>query len=286
LAHRILLWRAVESRGAMVGTRLSSSARRGHRLVAAAVVVATLAAPAVSFVSGLIAPAPRSPCIERQASGPVPYDTLQKQHPKGYKKKLYKRMPNSRLSLEDIMKRITTVLLKNMEEHFRDAPIKTVDLMKEIGLTGRQMKTKRFIIDALQMLQAQKVIYKVKANPARWEIHEEYRKYGVPPVSKFNREPWALTHLLEFKRTKKPKFGPVHGLYRPKDRDFLKEKGLPLQSIYDPIAKTDPYFTGDLADMRCSQPFTSEYKLVAERVPVPPKDKDGKFVQFDADADE
>eukprot|EP00434_Breviolum_minutum_P000284 symbB.v1.2.000236.t1/scaffold4.1/size633627/18 len=257
--------------------------RRSGALVAC--LVALMAVP-LSFVgfAGVRPTAQRTSSVTRHASGPVPFDTVQKKHPKGYKKQLYKRMPNSELSNEVIMKRITTVLLKNMQETFRDAPMKTVDLMKEVGLTGNQMKSKRFIIDALQLLQAQKVVYKVKQNPARWEIHEEYRKYGVPPVSFNKRLPWKKTDLLKFKRTKVPKFGPVHGLYRPKDRDFLKEKGLPLQAIYDPIVKPDPYTSGDPFDLSLSVPLLRD--KLHDRVPRAPKDKDGKFVQFDADAEE
>merc|ERR1712241_310346 len=92
--------------------------------------------------------------------------------------------------------------------------MKTLDIMKEIGLKGRQVKEKKYINDALYLLMAQKVIYKVKQNPIRWEIHEEYRKWGVPPISLDRRAPWKLTHLLEFDRVKVPKYGPIHGEYR------------------------------------------------------------------------
>lgn len=247
-----------------------------------------LAAMPLSFVgyAGVRPTQVRTNSVARQARGPVPSDTVEKKKPRGYKKQLFKRMPNSNLSIEAIMKRITTILIKNMEEDFRDAPMKTVDLMKDVGLTGNQMKSKRFIIEALQLLQAQKVVHKVKQNPARWEIHEEYRKYGVPPISRSKRSPWSLTHLLQFKRTKAPKFGPAHGLYRPKDRDFLKSRDLPLQAIYDPIVKPDPYSSGDLADLDVNPPRAREVDpvLYQDMLPEAPKDKDGKFVTFDQEA--
>merc|ERR1712039_1034844 len=111
-----------------------------------------------------------------------------------------KRMPDSKLSVPEMMKRITTVLIKNIDERWRDAPMKTLDIMKEIGLRGRQIKVKKYINNALYLLMAQKVIHKVKQNPIRWEIHEEYRKFGVPPISYDRRDPWKLTHLLKFHR--------------------------------------------------------------------------------------
>merc|ERR1711972_1186115 len=123
-------------------------------------------------------------------------------------------MPDSNPDTEEIMKRITTVLIKNIDERWRDAPMKTLDIMKEIGLRGRQIKEKKHINNALYLLMAQKVIHKVKQNPIRWEIHEEYRRHGVPPISRNTRAPWALTHLLQFEKTKVPKYGPIHGEYR------------------------------------------------------------------------
>merc|ERR1712061_699317 len=104
------------------------------------------------------------------------------------------------------------------------APMKTLDIMKEIGLRGRQIKEKKHINNALYLLMAQKVIFKVKQNPIRWEIHERYRKDGVPPVSLDKRDPWALTHLLKFKRTKVPKYGPIHGEYRIPYDEMLRRK--------------------------------------------------------------
>eukprot|EP00448_Togula_jolla_P037403 CAMPEP_0170622288 /NCGR_PEP_ID=MMETSP0224-20130122/29048_1 /TAXON_ID=285029 /ORGANISM="Togula jolla, Strain CCCM 725" /LENGTH=122 /DNA_ID=CAMNT_0010948591 /DNA_START=27 /DNA_END=395 /DNA_ORIENTATION=- len=94
-------------------------------------------------------------------------------------------------------------------------------LMKEIGLKGGQMKNKRDINRALFMLQAQKVVYKVKQNPIRWEIHEEYRKNGVPRISNDERAPFKLMHNIKFKSTKVPKYGPVHGEYRPNTPDLM-----------------------------------------------------------------
>merc|ERR1712113_173213 len=82
-----------------------------------------------------------------------------------------------------MMKRIVTVLIKNIDEKWRDAPMKTLDIIKEIGLQGYQIKKKSYINKALQMLQGQQVIFKAKNNPIRWEIHEKYREHGVPPIS-------------------------------------------------------------------------------------------------------
>lgn len=210
----------------------------------------------------------------------MPYDSVEKKLPKGWKRSFMKRMPDSRLNLQDIMQRVTTILIKNMEEKFRDAPMKTADLMKEIGLRGRQIKEKEEINNALYLLNAQKIVQKVKQNPIRWEIHEEYRKYGVPPISWDKRAPWKMVHLLQFERTKVPKYGPTHGLYRPEDRQFLIDNDLPLSSIYDPIFKPDPFVTGDFA-LRPKR-LPREPKL-STRLPQPPKDADGNVVQHDWD---
>merc|ERR1712242_244017 len=128
--------------------------------------------------------------------------------PEGMKRQMMKRMPRTTYDTEEMMRRITTVLIKNIDEKWRDAPMKTLDIMKEIGLRGRQIK------DALYLLMGQKVIHKIKQNPIRWEIHEEYRKNGVPPISQDKRAPWKPTHLLKFDSIKVPKYGPIHGEYR------------------------------------------------------------------------
>merc|ERR1712007_282290 len=129
-------------------------------------------------------------------------------------------------------------LIRNIDEKWRDAPMKTWDIMKEIGLRGRQIKEKKHINKALYLLFAQKVIYKVKQNPIRWEIHEEYRKHGLPEISRNKRSPWMLAHLLKFKRTKVPKHGPIHGEYRPNMRlgrapndRYAKHKYMPEEMV-------------------------------------------------------
>lgn len=155
-----------------------------------------------------------------RSSGNLVPDTVQKPVPKGWKRQLMKRMPDSKLSTEEMMRRITTVLIKNMDEKWRDAPMKTLDIMKEIGCRGRQIKEKKYINDALYMLMGQKVIHKYKQNPIRWEIHEEYRKEGVPPISMDKRAPWKLTHLLKFEKVKVPKYGPIHGEYRKNNKMY------------------------------------------------------------------
>eukprot|EP00931_Biecheleriopsis_adriatica_P081050 TRINITY_DN543_c0_g1_i1.p1 TRINITY_DN543_c0_g1~~TRINITY_DN543_c0_g1_i1.p1 ORF type:complete len:291 (-),score=58.94 TRINITY_DN543_c0_g1_i1:205-1077(-) len=266
-------------------SRTATMCTAARCLVIAAVGLLWSAAPVDSFVSGMLfqrRAEMSSPTMLRvYGSGPVPYDTLGKRLPQGLKKVYLKRMPDSNLDTEEMMKRITTVLLKNMEETFRVAPLRTKDLMKEIGLRGNQIKYKRYVTPALQLLQAQKVIYKVKQNPARWEIHEEYRKYGVPPVSKDKREPWKFTHLLQFKRTKAPKFGPTHGMYRPQDRDFLKAKDLPLSSIHDPILRPDPYMIpgADMSLRDNPPPAGTKYKRPTSG--KLPRDEEGKLLQFD-----
>lgn len=151
----------------------------------------------------------------RAAGFQVP-DTTSKPIQKGLQRQLMKRMPSTWYSTEEIMQRVTTILIKNAEEKFRDAPMRTADLMKEIGLQGKQIKIKKYINNALYLLMAQNVVHKVKQNPIRWELHEEYRKYGLPPISRDRRRPWKFTHLLKFERTKVPKYGPIHGRYKKK----------------------------------------------------------------------
>lgn len=219
--------------------------------------------------------------VALHANGPKPYDSVAKTTTKGLKRALLRKMPSTRLSTETIMKRITTILIKNMQETWRLAPMRTREIMKEVGLQGRQIKEKESINKALDLLQAQKVIHKYKQNPIRWEIHEEYRKYGVPVISWDKRDPWRFTYLLNFDRVKTPTHGPAHGLYRPKDRDFLIEHNLPLASIHDPIMRPDPYVTGDFT-LRQPKPKPGERKpRFSERLPQPPVNKEGKMVQHD-----
>jgi len=155
------------------------------------------------------------PRVTMQASGHLVPSSVAKVLPDNWHRQYMKRMPDSNLDLETMMQRITTVLIKNVDEKWRDAPMRTLDVMKEIGLRGKQIKTKKHINKALYMLFAQKVIYKVKQNPIRWEIHEEYRREGLPRISKNKLKPWKLADELKFKSTKAPKYGPIHGEYRP-----------------------------------------------------------------------
>merc|ERR1719217_1982742 len=114
------------------------------------------------------------------------------------------------------MQRVVTVLVKNIDEKFRDAPMRTRDLMKEVGLRGKQIKYKSDINKALYLLLQQKVIHKHKQNPIRWEIHEDYRQGGVPRISWNENDPWRYCNEIEFEgRTTIPKHGPTHGQYRP-----------------------------------------------------------------------
>mmetsp|Transcript_42568 Transcript_42568/g.117436 ORF Transcript_42568/g.117436 Transcript_42568/m.117436 type:complete len:254 (-) Transcript_42568:108-869(-) len=161
------------------------------------------------------ASARNSPRVALRASGPLVPSSVAKELPNNWKRQFMKRMPDSNLGLEQMMQRITTVLIRNIDEKWRDAPMRTLDIMKEIGLRGRQIKEKKHINKALYLLFSQKVIYKAKQNPIRWEIHEEYRKFGVPEISRDTRKPWMLAHLLKFERTTVPKHGPIHGEYRP-----------------------------------------------------------------------
>merc|ERR1719198_1174740 len=195
--------------------------RRGPLALAAAccaVLASTawLAAPQeeAAFVAGGLVPdaaAMRGSRVAMRASGQLVADSVGKRLPKGFKRQLMKRMPDSTLTTEQMMQRITTVLIKNMGETWRDAPMKTPDIMKEIGLRGRQIKEKKYINNALYLLMSQKVVHKVKQNPIRWEVHEAFREHSVPPISGDKRRPWKLAHLLKFEKTRVPKYGPIHG---------------------------------------------------------------------------
>merc|ERR1740123_1344013 len=168
--------------------------------------------PCFDFVTGQRIPATSRVAVAlRYNQGQVDPKSIQKQTPNGMKRQMMKRMPRTTFDTEEMMKRITTVLIKNIDEKWRDAPMKTADIMKEIGLQGFQIKKKSYINKALYMLMGQHVIHKVKQNPIRWEIHEAYRKQGVPPISTDPLNPWRNTHLLKFEKTKPPKYGPIHG---------------------------------------------------------------------------
>jgi len=176
----------------------------------------------------------RGSLTARHSMGPAPvYGSGSLRKPHGWKRQLMKRMPHSTYTTEQIMQRVTTILIHNIEEKWRDAPMKTVDLMKEIGLRGRQIKEKKYINAALDLLSAQKVIYKVKQNPIRWEIHEEYRRDGVPRISRDKRDPWKLSHTLKFERTKVPKYGPAHGIYRDTPESARPRKSPPVGPFPD-----------------------------------------------------
>ncbi|CAK0846891.1 unnamed protein product [Prorocentrum cordatum] len=209
--------------------RFRPVARSVAAAAAAAAALAVLAgapgAPGLGFVSGgrpeLAPTRGGSPTggegVALRATGMQPTyvpNPTHKETKRNRKVKVMARMPCQWFSTAEIMRRIVTVLIHNNEEKFRDAPMRTKDLMKEIGLTGYQMKIKRYVNEALYLLLGQKVIFKAKTSPIRWELHEEYRKDGLPPISKNKRKPWALSWLLQFERTKKPKYGPVHGEYR------------------------------------------------------------------------
>eukprot|EP00930_Biecheleria_cincta_P079335 TRINITY_DN6712_c0_g1_i1.p1 TRINITY_DN6712_c0_g1~~TRINITY_DN6712_c0_g1_i1.p1 ORF type:complete len:312 (-),score=53.01 TRINITY_DN6712_c0_g1_i1:110-1045(-) len=246
-----------------------------------------LVAPSETFVTGTWSGQREtsSSAVALKAAGPNIAHTIGRELPKGWQKKLMKRMPTSRLTTEEIMQRIVTVLIHNMNEKFRDAPMKTLDLMKEIGLRGAQIKSKRFINPALDLLMAQKVILKVKQNPKRWEIHEEYRKYGVPPINMDKRNPWKFCYLLKFKRTTVPKYGPTQGMYRVQDKEFLLERGLPIVSIHQHVKRPDPFAPDAdlrLLNLRPPPQFSRpRYTPIQERIPRQPKDKDGRYVHSD-----
>mmetsp|Transcript_61728 Transcript_61728/g.118940 ORF Transcript_61728/g.118940 Transcript_61728/m.118940 type:complete len:238 (-) Transcript_61728:147-860(-) len=209
----------------MISSRLNRShghpARLAGSTLAAVCCIAALMFPCFNFVAGRHSPAAASGgSVALRAFGqgkkaaleaPVRRQDMQRQMPEGMKRQMMKRMPRTTYDTEEMMRRITTVLIKNIDEKWRDAPMKTLDIMKEIGLQGYQIKTKKYINKALMMLQGQKVIHKVKQNPVRWEIHESYREKGVPPISQERRDPFALKHLIKFESTKVPKYGPIHG---------------------------------------------------------------------------
>lgn len=149
--------------------------------------------------------------------------TLQKPMAKGMRRQLLKRMPSSNLDTKTIMQRVVTVLIKNVAETYRDAPMKTLDLMKEIGLKGWQIKEKEVINKALYLLMAQKVVYKLKQNPIRWELHEEYKAKGLPRISYDRRAPWRKVNNIQLESWKVPRYGPIHGRRLPEDEKALAE---------------------------------------------------------------
>lgn len=166
--------------------------------------------------------------ITRCATGPnMPY-AIEKKQTKGLQRKLMKRMPDTDYDVEEIMRRVVTILIKNIDERWRDGPMKTLQIAKEIGLRGRQIKVFRFVNDALYLLLAEKKVYKYKQNPIRWCIHEDYMARGLPPISMDWRDPWRMKHLIQLEKTEKPKYGPLHGRTLDKDREtwakYLEEK--------------------------------------------------------------
>jgi len=190
---------------------------------------------------------------------PGVYPGKRKEPSKNYRIKLMRRMPTTTYGTEDIMKRIVATLLRNMDGTWRESPMPLKTLMKEVGLRGNQLRSQKYIGPALRLLQGQKVIMKVNLRPEKWEIHEEYRKWGVPPVSWDHADPFKYNNLLKFKRVKKPKYGPANGMYRPEDREFLKSRGLPLTSIHDPYVRTDPWQSGDYQELSEWAPEVNEF---------------------------
>eukprot|EP00929_Paragymnodinium_shiwhaense_P011772 TRINITY_DN117_c0_g3_i1.p1 TRINITY_DN117_c0_g3~~TRINITY_DN117_c0_g3_i1.p1 ORF type:complete len:298 (-),score=57.59 TRINITY_DN117_c0_g3_i1:184-1008(-) len=236
--------------------------RRGQLAAAAAAVAAVVASSSLvvspaglltNFVSGylpgkqaLFSAAPRAEedavaRVALAATGPTLGEQRRKVLPIGWKRQLMKRMPDSNLNTPTLMRRIVTVLVKNIDEKWRDAPMRTRDIMKEVGLRGRQIKEKEDINKALYMLMAQKVIHKVKQNPIRWEIHEEYRMGGVPRVSWNEKDPWRYTDEIRFKSVKVPRYGPIHGEYRP-NKELLTSAPADPKAVYKHIPDTMPEY--------------------------------------------
>lgn len=184
--------------------------------------------------------------VALHGTGPNMKYTLQLPTKKGMRRQLLKRMPASNLDTEEMMKRIVTVLIRNVDETYRNAPMKTLELMKEIGLRGWQIKEKCHINRALYLLYGQKIINKLKQNPIRWELHERYKGYGLPPISRNKRAPWRLSWILKFQRVSEPKHGPSHGRQTPEDIEelkeyFMSEHGkLPLWMIPPPERVAEP----------------------------------------------
>merc|ERR1712039_373880 len=114
------------------------------------------------------------------------------------RKKMLIRMPHTEYTIEEIMQRIVTILIKNMDLSYRQHPLTSHELMKECGLRGRQMETKHFFNKAVYTLLGLRVVHKVMNSPIRWEISEEYREFGVPPISRNSRDTFRYTHLLKF----------------------------------------------------------------------------------------
>lgn len=184
-------------------------------------------------VRSRVAMAARGPNLAADAHRPTPI---------GWKRRLMRRMPSTHFDTETLMKRIVTVLVKNIDEKWRDAPMRTRDIMKEVGLRGRQIKTKKEINAALYMLLQQKVVHKYKQNPIRWEIHEEYRANGVPRVCWNENDPWRYCNELEFERVKVPKYGPIHGQYRPNKVLTTKANAIDIDKDFKYLPDTMPEY--------------------------------------------
>lgn len=201
--------------------------------VALGVFAVTAGTPGRGFAGGCPELAPtRGGSLALRATGEQPTyvpNPTRLETKRNRKVKPMARMPNQWFSTAEMMRRIVTVLIRNNEETFRQGPMKTKDIMKEIALTGDQMKYKKYVNEALYLLMGQKVIFKAKTSPIRWEIHEEYRKDGLPPISKNRRKPWALSWLLQFERTKVPKYGAAHGEYRERPWVPFNKRGEPWE---------------------------------------------------------
>jgi len=153
------------------------------------------------------------PAVAMRAGGPLLAEWQPIKPPK-LTKSYIDRMPHTEFTIEEIMQRMVTILIKNMDLKWRKFPLRTLDLMKEMGLRGRQMKNRNFFNKAAYTLLGLRVVHRVCGNPIRWEISEEYREFGVPPISQDKRDTFKLAHLLKFARNRPPRYGPLHGLYR------------------------------------------------------------------------
>lgn len=78
-------------------------------------------------------------------------------------------------------------------------------------MRGKQIKYIGEFQKAVKMLYGQGYINMATHFPKAWELSEEYRSKPLPRISYDKRDPWKYMHRIELKKTKVPKYGPIHG---------------------------------------------------------------------------
>merc|ERR1712107_320686 len=118
-------------------------------------------------------------------------------------------MPDSHLDIPQMMQRATTVLIQNVDNQLFGKAASTNDIAKSIGLRGWQLREHRLktMVQVMELLEGLEVAHRVfKAHVPteqyydRWELHEEFRKDGVPPISRDPKNPWLLANQIQFQR--------------------------------------------------------------------------------------